>query len=468
MIGWNIGLQAGINELDARGDEASLAIAEAQARRIPEPHYRACSGELARWDFNRAAHIFQHSRLHRPHRLSSRWNRCPCSQPPVWSNHNHSKMVIGSGNFNEIYSTLQRRRDPRPTVTDAAGTDADRLAALLPVAIGLLFAPEHVRSGALLAAAQRFAGEQEALKQYQQALQERDFQQAELERQAALQQEQADAQARETALRVATGLATDEERRQLTADVSSTASAIQAGHCEDERRYASSQQAHGNREQSVAASRAESGAYQNAASILAQYGYELPTIPAAPSVPEQQQQLREQIEPQQLQLQREKFDFSKWRASQEVQQGWARINQMQQRLQIQAQSLTRAMQNQNWKQAQDALQNIRSYYGQLGKEENNLIKALNASTRDELGRPVPVYNIPLERQSQSPCRQPACITIRGTVARPCPPARRGAPRATAKRRTSSSRWSCLQHKRHRQRKRSRSLKHAVATPSRHR
>ncbi len=302
--------------------------------------------------------------------------------------------------FNEIYSTLQRRQIPVPQLPmplEPTQTDWQRL---LPVAIGLLFAPEHVRSGALLAAAQRFAGEQEALKQYQQALQERDFQQAELERQAALQQEQADAQARETALRVATGLATDEERRQLQQMLAAlqAQSRLDIAKMNADMQAVSRHMAIANNPSLPAEQRA--AAYQNAASILAQYGYELPTIPAAPSVPEQQQQLREQIEPQQLQLQREKFDFSKWRASQEVQQGWARINQMQQRLQIQAQSLTRAMQNQNWKQAQDALQNIRSYYGQLGKEENNLIKALNASTRDELGRPVPVYNIPLERQSQ--------------------------------------------------------------------
>jgi hypothetical protein len=141
-------------------------------------------------------------------------------------------------------------------------------------------------------------------------------------------------------------------------------------------------------------------AYQNAAAILARYGYELPAIPAAPSVSERAQQLREQIEPAELELQKERFDFEKWKGQEQIKQGWARINDMRQRTSIAAAKLGQAAQTRDDKLRAQAFTQSRLLLGQLNKHERALMSALNARTKDEYGRSVPKYNIPLQRQQQ--------------------------------------------------------------------
>lgn len=119
-----------------------------------------------------------------------------------------------------------------------------------------------------------------------------------------------------------------------------------------------------------------------------------------PSVAERQQVLRERIEPQRLQLERERFDLERWRSQEQVKQGWKRIEQAQQGIALSAQRLAQSLARQNWQQAQDAIKNLSIYQSQLAKEEDSITRQLNAHTKDELGRPVPVYNIPPQRQQQ--------------------------------------------------------------------
>lgn len=303
--------------------------------------------------------------------------------------------------FNDVYSQLQRRPLPPPPElpmpAQPAETDWQKL---LPLALGTMLAPSSVREGMLQALAQRYVSEQQAQQDYIRALAERAYRQAELERQHQMLQEQQDAQTRDEALKLAMSMATDEERRQLQSQLEAlrNARALEVARMQNDMQAVSRHMAIVNNPNLPAEQRA--AAYQNAAAILSQYGYELPPMPSVPSVAERQQVLREQIEPQRLQLERERFDLERWRSQEQVKQGWKRIEQAQQGIALSAQRLAQSLARQNWQQAQDAIKNLSIYQSQLAKEEDSITRQLNASTKDELGRPVPVHNIPLQRQQQ--------------------------------------------------------------------
>ncbi|MEJ5251932.1 MAG: hypothetical protein WHX60_08600 [Armatimonadota bacterium] len=303
--------------------------------------------------------------------------------------------------FNDVYQQLQRRPMPAPPELpmpiEPGETDWQRL---LPLAIGLLFAPQHVREGMLQGMAQQYADQLEKQREYVRALAERAYKQAELQRQHQMLQEQQEAQAREDALKLAMSMATDEERRAMQAQMEALRNqrALEVARMQNDMQAVSRHMALANNPALPAEQRA--AAYQNAAAILERYGYQLPALPTLPSVQERGQALRETIEPQKMQLEQQRFDFEKWRGQEQVRQGWKRIEQMQQNIAISAARLANSVSSQNWSQAQDTIRNLNAYNWQLQSEEESLTKQLNASTKDELGRPIPVYNIPLSRQGQ--------------------------------------------------------------------
>lgn len=315
--------------------------------------------------------------------------------------------------FPDIYEQLRKREQPPvvelPMPQQPRETDWGKLASLL---LGLMStSPEAVRAGVVKGVVSELLRQQQEREAYVRALAERAYRMAEAERQRQIAQEQADAQAREAALRMAQAMATDEERRALQAQLQAERSALQAqlealrnarqleaAKINADMQAVSRHMAIANNPQLPKEQRA--AAYQNAAAILSQYGYELPALPAAPSVAERAQQLREQIEPQKLELARQEFDLKKWAEQNRIRQGWERIRQMQQNISLAAARLAQSVQTQNQKMAQDSIKNLSVYHNQLAKEEDSLVQQLNAHTRDELGRPVPVFNIPLARQEQ--------------------------------------------------------------------
>jgi len=123
-------------------------------------------------------------------------------------------------------------------------------------------------------------------------------------------------------------------------------------------------------------------------------------LPAAPSVAERAQQLREQIEPQKMSLEEKRFDLARWRAQEEVKQGWERIAAQKAQVGVSLQRLGLAVQRGQQQQVSQQLRALQNTHQALVREEQALMRQLNATTRDELGRPVPVYNIPLERQRE--------------------------------------------------------------------
>lgn len=293
--------------------------------------------------------------------------------------------------FNDVYSQLQRRPLPPPPElpmpAQPAETDWQKL---LPLALGMMLAPSSVRDGMLQALAQRYVSEQQAQQDYIRALAERAYRQAELERQHQILQEQQDAQTRDEALKLAMSMAADEERRALQAQLETLRNqrALEVARMQNDMQAVSRHMAIVNNPNLPAEQRA--AAYQNAAAILAQYGYELPALPSMPSVAERQQVLREQIEPQRLQLAERKqqfreeswkqeFDLKRWQAQQQVQQKWQQLRNQERQVGISAGRLQLAIRNQNWKEARAAQGDVVKLYQQLDKQEQDLMRELNRS-----------------------------------------------------------------------------------------
>jgi hypothetical protein len=302
--------------------------------------------------------------------------------------------------FNEYVKLLRRQPIPLPQLQPPLAPTQTDWRRTLPALIGMLFAPGGFREGFLQGLTARFQQEQEAKSQYEEAMREFANQQALMAFQQAQQEALAEQQAQEQALKLALSTMSDEQKRELQRQIEAlrNATRLDIERMQADMQAVSRHMAIANNPNLPAEQRA--AAYQNAAAIMARYGYELPAIPAAPSVSERAQQLREQIEPAKLELQKERFDFEKWKGQQQVQQGWARINDMRRRTSIAAAKLGQAAQTRDDKLRAQAFTQSRLLLGQLNEHERALMSALNARTKDEYGRSVPKYNIPLARQQQ--------------------------------------------------------------------
>lgn len=293
----------------------------------------------------------------------------------------------------DIYEWLKPRELPAvpelPMPMEPMTTDWRRL---LPIALGLMFAPEAVRRGALAGAGQAFLQQEQAKHDYLQALAQRAYQQADLERQRQIAQLQADAQAREEAAKMAQQQRLAELQAQTQLDRTRLLADMQA---------VSRHMAIANNPMLPAEQRA--AAYQNAAAILSQYGYELPVLPSTPSVAERKQTLAETIEPQKLdiqrqnvQLKREAFDWKKWKDQNQVAQGWKRLENQEKMLGIAAANMQLAMKRLDFNMLQQSQRNIMGAYVQLGLQERALESQLNAVNQN--GRSI--FEIAPDRAKQ--------------------------------------------------------------------
>jgi hypothetical protein len=271
---------------------------------------------------------------------------------------------------------------------------------VLPSLLGALFAPGGFRQGFLQGLTARYQQEQDALARYAESMRELENQQALAAYQQAQQQALGEQQAQEQALRLALNTASDEEKRSLQRQIE----ALRAATRIDLERMQTDMQAVG-RHMAIAnnpnlPAQQRAAAYENAAAILSRYGYDLPPIPVQPSVQERAQQLREQIEPQKMSLEEKRFDLARWRAQEQVKQGWERIAAQKAQVGVSLQRLGLAVQRGQQQQVSQQLRALQNTHQALVEEEQALMRQLNATTRDELGRPVPVYNIPLQRQRE--------------------------------------------------------------------
>jgi len=307
--------------------------------------------------------------------------------------------------FNEYVRLLRRQPIPLPQLQPPLAPSQTDWQRTLPALIGMLFAPGGFRQGFMQGLMTRFQQEQEAQRQYAEAMREFANQQALMAFQQAQQGALADQQAQQQALRLALSTMSDEQKRELQRQIEAlrAATRIDLERMHNDMQAVSRHMALANNPNLPAEQRA--AAYQNAAAILSMYGYELPAIPVAPSVQERGQALAEQVKPAELKLkqfdfEKEKFDFEKWKAQEQIKQGWARINEMRQRTSIAAAKLGQAAQSRDDKLRSQAFIQARLILGDLTKHERALMSALNARTTDEYGRSAPKYNIPLARQQQ--------------------------------------------------------------------
>ena len=302
--------------------------------------------------------------------------------------------------FNEYVRLLRRQPIPLPAFQPPLAPTQTDWQRSLPALLGALFAPGGFRQGFLQGLMARFEQEQEAQRQYAESMREFANQQAQLVYQQAQQEALADQQAQEQALRLALSTMSDEQKRELQRQIEALRSAtkLDIERMQSDMQAVSRHMALANNPSLPAQQRA--AAYQNAAAILSRYGYELPALPAAPSVAERAQQLREQIEPAKLELQQQRFDFEKWKGQQQVRQGWERIKDMHRRTSITAAKLGQAVQARDDKLRGQAITQSRLLLEQLSKHERALMSALNARVEDEYGRSTVKYNIPLPRQQQ--------------------------------------------------------------------
>jgi hypothetical protein len=309
--------------------------------------------------------------------------------------------------FNEYVKLLRRQPIPLPTFQPPLAPSQTDWQRTLPALIGMLFAPGGFREGFMQGLMARFQQEQEAQRQYAEAMRDFANQQALMAFQQAQQQALAEQQAQEQALKLSLSTLSDEQKRDLQRQIEAlrAQTRISVEQMQNDMQAVSRHMALANNPGLPAEQRV--AAYQNAAAILSRYGYELPAIPVAPSVAERAQQLKEQIEPAELKLKQEKFDFEKWKGQQQVQQGWARINDMRQRTSIAAAKLGQAARDRDDKLRAQAFAQARLLLGQLNEHERSLMLALNASVVDEYGRRKPKYNIPLARQQQLLAGAPA-------------------------------------------------------------
>lgn len=401
MIPWNIPFQWGIKEARSKGIRALLGKLRIQPRAFPNRLSDPSGGSTMGFQIGSpqipSTPIPPASPDLQMEPLSLRATmpvETPLPATPDYS-------VDWRKYFSDVYRELQRRPLPPPVELPMPAEPAEiDWRRLLPIAIGLMFAPQHVREGVVQGLTASYLDQLENQREYVRALMERAYRQAELNRQHAIQQEQLEAQAREDALKIAQAMATDEERRAIQAQLEALRNqrALEIARMQNDMQAVSRHMALANNPNLPAEQRA--AAYQNAAAILSQYGYELPALPAMPSVSERAQSLRESVEPEKLRLEQKRFDLEKWRAQQQVRQGWKRIEQMQQNINISAQRLANSIRSENWKQAQDIIMNLSTYQKQLQSDEESLTKQLNASTKNEFDKPTPVYDIPLERQGQ--------------------------------------------------------------------
>jgi hypothetical protein len=302
--------------------------------------------------------------------------------------------------FNEYVRLLRRQPIPLPQLQPPLAPSQTDWQRVLPSLIGMLFAPGGFREGFMQGLMSRFQQEQEAKSQYAEAMREFANQQAQMAFQQAQQEALADQQAQDQALKLALSTLSDEQKRELQRqiEVLRNATRLDIERMQNDMQAVSRHMAIANNPSLPAEQRA--AAYQNAAAILSRYGYELPALPAAPSVAERAQQLREQMEPAKLKLQKERFDFEKWKGQEQIKQGWQRIDEMRRRTGIAAAKLGQAAQSRDDKLRAQAATQARMLLGQLNAHERALMSALNARTTDEYGRSVPKYNIPLARQQQ--------------------------------------------------------------------
>jgi len=302
--------------------------------------------------------------------------------------------------FNEYVRLLRRQPIPLPQLQPPLAPPQTDWQRTLPALIGMLFAPGGFREGFMQGLMARFQQEQEAQRQYAEAMREFANQQAQLAYQQAQQQALAEQQAQDQALKLALSSMSDEQKRELQRQIEAlrAQTRISVEQMQNDMQAVSRHMALANNPGLPAEQRA--AAYQNAAAILSRYGYELPALPAAPSVAERAQQLREQIEPQKMSLEEKRFDLVRWRAQEEVKQGWERIAAQKAQVGVSLQRLGLAVQRGQREQVSQQLRALQNTHQALVREEQALMRQLNATTRDELGRPVPVYNIPLQRQRE--------------------------------------------------------------------
>jgi len=302
--------------------------------------------------------------------------------------------------FNEYVRILRRQPIPLPQLQPHRAPEQTDWRQTLPALIGMLFAPSGFREGFLRGLVTRFQQEQEAQARHAEAMRDFANQQAIAAFQHAQRQAQEEQQAQEQALKLALAQFSDEEKRQLQREIEALriATRLDIERMQADMQAVSRHMALANNPSLPADQRA--AAYQNAAAILSRYGYELPALPAKPSVPEQAQQLKEQIEPKRLELAEKRFDLDKWRAQEQVKQGWERIATQKAAVGVSLQRLGLALQRGQQQEVSRQLKALRETHAALSQEEQSLMKQLNAVTRDELGRPVPVYNIPLQRQRE--------------------------------------------------------------------
>jgi gas vesicle protein len=320
--------------------------------------------------------------------------------PPIQQQQQQEQLPDWRTYFNEYVRLLRRQPIPFPQLQPPLAPTQTDWQRTLPALIGMLFAPGGFREGFLQGLMTRYQQEQEAQGQYDEAMRDFANQQAQLAYQQAQQEALADQQAQDQALKLALSTMSDEQKRELQRqiEVLRNATRLDIERMQNDMQAVSRHMAIANNPSLPAEQRA--AAYQNAAAILSRYGYELPALPAAPSVSERAQQLREQVEPAKLELQKERFDFEKWRGQQQVQQGWQRIDEMRKRTGIAAAKLGQAAQSRDDKLRSQAFTQARLLLGQLDKHERALMSALNARTTDEYGRPIPKYNITLQRQQE--------------------------------------------------------------------
>jgi len=334
--------------------------------------------------------------------------------PPIQQQQEQEQLPDWRVYFNEYVRLLRRQPIPLPQLQPPLAPSQTDWQRVLPSLIGMLFAPGGFRQGFMQGLMSRFQQEQEAQRQYAEAVREFANQQAQLAFQQAQQEALGEQRAQEQALRLALSTMSDEQKRELQRQIEAlrAATKIDLERMQNDMQAVSRHMAIANNPNLPAEQRA--AAYQNAAAILSQYGYELPAIPAAPSVREREQALAEQVKPAELKLKQEKFDFEKqkfdfekWKSQETIKQGWARINEMRQRTSIAAAKLGQAAQSRDDKLRAQAFVQARLILGELNKQERALMSALNARTTDEYGRSAPKYNIPLARQHQLLAGAPA-------------------------------------------------------------
>jgi len=302
--------------------------------------------------------------------------------------------------FNEYVRLLRRQPIPLPRLQPPLAPSQTDWQRVLPSLIGMFFAPGGFREGFLQGLMARFQQEQEAQRQYAEAVREFANQQAQLAFQQAQQEALAEQRAQEQALRLALSSMSDEQKRELQRQIEAlrAATRIDLERMQNDMQAVSRHMAIANNPNLPTEQRA--AAYENAATILSRYGYDLPAIPVQPSVQERAQQLREQIEPQKMSLEEKRFDLARWRAQEQVKQGWERIATQKAQVGVSLQRLGLAVQRGQQQQVSQQLRALQNTHQALVREEQGLMRQLNATTRDELGRPVPVYNIPLQRQRE--------------------------------------------------------------------